>query len=95
VSAGCTAYCVCVCLGCSLLLVGVLGPAGPCNEVSVRRLDNTNNIYSSDTNNATTDRSGQYVVSYCPSIVGPHTIVVKWGDQHIPGSPFNVNVVSH
>ena len=71
--------------GSSLLLVGVLGPAGPCSEVSVRRLTDIN-----DANAA----GGQYVVSYCPSVAGPHTIVVKWADQHIAGSPFNVDVVT-
>jgi len=63
-------------LGCNLLLVGVLGPGGPCEEVSVRRVSNTQT----------------YMVSYCPSVAGQHMIVVKWADQHITGSPFHVDV---
>jgi len=69
---------VCLCVGSGgLLLVGVLGPAGHCGEVSVRHVS----------------ESQCYVVSYCPSVTGQHVIVVKWADQHINGSPFYVNVL--
>jgi len=57
-----------------VLLVGVLGPAGPCDELSVRRLDHTQT----------------YLVTYCPTLPGHHVVVVKCDDQHIPGSPFHV-----
>ena len=70
---------VCRCVvvaGRNLLLVGVLGPSGPCGEVSVRHVDKTNH----------------YRVTYQPSDTGSHVIVVKWADQHIPGSPFHVHV---
>lgn len=36
---------------------------------------------------------GQYMVNYVVRDRGLHLIMVKWGDQHIPGSPFTVNVV--
>eukprot|EP00117_Sycon_ciliatum_P023870 scpid7460/ scgid0352/ Filamin-C; ABP-280-like protein; ABP-L; Actin-binding-like protein; Filamin-2; Gamma-filamin len=38
------------------------------------------------------DMAGQYSGSYTPNQAGPHTVVLKWADQHIPGSPFEVNV---
>lgn len=34
----------------------------------------------------------QYAVSYTVKERGRHIIMVKWGDQHIPGSPFIVYV---
>jgi len=68
---------VCVCVvGSNLLLVGVLGPSGPCDAVSVHHVRGTES----------------YVVSYCPSVSGRHMVVVKWADQHITGSPFHVLV---
>ncbi|CAL8084394.1 unnamed protein product [Calicophoron daubneyi] len=36
---------------------------------------------------------GQYAVSYMVRDRGQHLIMVKWGDQHVPGSPFVVNVM--
>lgn len=32
-------------------------------------------------------------VSYCVKHKGKHIMFVKYGDQHIPGSPFEVNVI--
>lgn len=61
-----------------MLLVGVLGPSGPCEEVSVRRVNNTET----------------FGVTYCPSVTGQHMVVVKWGDEHIPGSPFHLSVIA-
>ena len=62
--------------GRNVLLVGVLGPGGPCDEVSVRHVDDTS----------------MYRVTYRPAVAGRHIIVVKWADQHIPGSPFHLDV---
>jgi filamin len=61
--------------GHNMLLVGVIGPRVPCEEVSVRHLG-----------------AGQFTVVYRPSELGKHVLVVKWGDQHIPGSPFHIMV---
>jgi len=66
----------CIHAGRGVLLVGVLGPSGPCEELTVRRVTHTQT----------------YVVSYRPSVSGGHVIVVKWADQHIPGSPFHLLV---
>jgi len=64
-----------VAAGNGMLLVGVMGPRIPCEEVSVRHIG-----------------QGQYTVVYRPSERGDHVLVVKWGDQHIPGSPFHIVV---
>ncbi|KAJ4940293.1 hypothetical protein JOQ06_026602 [Pogonophryne albipinna] len=61
--------------GKNMLLVGVLGPLVPCEEVLVKHLGNL-----------------QYNVSYLLKERGCYILVVKWGDDHIPGSPFQVNV---
>ncbi|KAA3679014.1 filamin [Paragonimus westermani] len=37
--------------------------------------------------------SGQYAVNYVVRDRGQHLIMVKWGDQHVPGSPFVINVI--
>ncbi|CAH8522190.1 unnamed protein product [Dicrocoelium dendriticum] len=34
----------------------------------------------------------QYYVSYRVNQSGRHVLIVKWGDQHVPGSPFILNV---
>lgn len=36
---------------------------------------------------------GQYAVNYVVRDRGRHLIMVKWGEQHVPGSPFVVNVL--
>ncbi|TNN09515.1 Filamin-A isoform 1 [Schistosoma japonicum] len=36
---------------------------------------------------------GQYSISYTVRDRGRHLIMIKWGDQHVPGSPFTVNVI--
>ncbi|CAH8547224.1 unnamed protein product [Heterobilharzia americana] len=36
--------------------------------------------------------NNQYTVSYRVFESGKHYLVVKWGDQHVPGSPFLINV---
>ena len=35
----------------------------------------------------------QYQVNYCVRDKGDYILIVKYGDQHIPGSPFNIEVV--
>lgn len=35
----------------------------------------------------------QYQVNYCIKDKGEYMLIVKYGDQHIPGSPFTVEVV--
>uniref|UniRef100_F1KPG9 Filamin-C n=1 Tax=Ascaris suum TaxID=6253 RepID=F1KPG9_ASCSU len=37
-------------------------------------------------------RDGTYTLSVRPSEVGKHTLVVKYSDEHVPGSPFVINV---
>ncbi|KAA3676842.1 uncharacterized protein DEA37_0009575 [Paragonimus westermani] len=36
--------------------------------------------------------NNQYSVSYSVKESGRHWLLVKWGDQHVPGSPFVVDV---
>ncbi|CAG9538606.1 unnamed protein product [Cercopithifilaria johnstoni] len=37
-------------------------------------------------------RDGTYTLSIRPSEIGKHTLVVKYSDEHVPGSPFTFNV---
>lgn len=34
----------------------------------------------------------QYTVNYIVRDRGDYLVIVKWGDEHIPGSPFKVEV---
>lgn len=34
----------------------------------------------------------QYSVTYLLKERGDHVLVVKWGEEHVPGSPFHVTV---
>ncbi|KAM6979784.1 LOW QUALITY PROTEIN: filamin B a [Aplochiton taeniatus] len=61
--------------GRNMLLVGVLGPQTPCEELCVKHTGNL-----------------QYSVSYVLKEKGSYVLVVKWGEDHIPGSPFHVAV---
>ena len=36
--------------------------------------------------------SSTYSVRFIPQEIGPHTVNVKYGDQHVPGSPFQFTV---
>ena len=58
-----------------MLMVGVMGPTIPCEEVHIRRT-----------------ASAKYTVSYLVKEIGDYTLIVKWGENHIPGSPFHVVV---
>ncbi|XP_028303701.1 filamin B a isoform X2 [Gouania willdenowi] len=61
--------------GKNMLLVGVLGPQVPCDEILVKHVGNQ-----------------RYNVSYVLKERGSYQLVVKWGDAHVPGSPFLVQV---
>jgi len=58
----------------NMLLVGVLGQRGPCEEVVVRHLGR-----------------GIHRVTYRVCDPGDYILVVKWGEQHVPGSPFSLS----
>ena len=62
-------------LGMNMLMVGMIGPVHPCEQVCVRHQGNN-----------------KYTVSYLVKDTGNYVLVVKWGDEHIPGSPFRVAV---
>ena len=37
-----------------------------------------------------------YQFTYRPTVAGPYSVSIKYaGDQHVPGSPFLVNVQGH
>ncbi|XP_019620260.1 PREDICTED: filamin-B-like isoform X4 [Branchiostoma belcheri] len=61
--------------GKSALVVGMLGPTTPCEELDVKHIGDN-----------------KYVVSFKASEKGPHSLAVLWGDEHIPGSPYDVTV---
>ena len=62
-------------LGINILMVGVMGPNAPCEEVHIKHKGRF-----------------QYHVSYLVRERGDYLLIVKWGDDHIPGSPFQVKV---
>ena len=35
----------------------------------------------------------RFLVTYTVRERGQHVLVVKWGDQHVPGSPFLIDVI--
>ena len=57
-----------------MLVVGVLGPVIPCEEVKVRHMGR--HIYN---------------VTYKLEEPGDYVIMVKYGDQDVPGSPFHIS----
>ncbi|XP_078577574.1 filamin-B-like isoform X7 [Branchiostoma floridae x Branchiostoma japonicum] len=61
--------------GKSALVVGMMGPTTPCEELDVKHIGDN-----------------KYVVSFKACEKGPHSLAVLWGDEHIPGSPFDVTV---
>jgi len=61
--------------GKNVLMVGIIGPKTPCEEVLIKHLGDK-----------------QYNVTYTVLERGDYVLVVKWGDEHIPGSPFHVTV---
>ncbi|CAF4836343.1 unnamed protein product [Rotaria sp. Silwood1] len=59
------------------LTVDVLSPKGPCKEVFIQYIG-----------------KNQYYVEYIVRKKAPYyMLIVKWDDQHIPGSPWHINVV--
>lgn len=62
-------------IGNNILYVGVYGPKGPCDEVSMKHTGRNN-----------------YNVNYLVRERGEYIVIVKWGDEHIPGSPYKVEV---
>lgn len=62
-------------VGYNALMVGIVGPTGPCEEVLVKHIGQR-----------------QYNVSYVVRERGDYHLMVKWGDEHIPGSPFQIHV---
>lgn len=65
-------------LGANMLFVGMVGPA---NAPPVDEI-----LIKHAMRN-------QYHVSYSVKQKGKYLLLVKWGDDHIPGSPFNIEVV--
>ncbi|XP_033178951.1 filamin-A isoform X3 [Bombus impatiens] len=61
--------------GNNILYIGVYGPKGPCDEVSMKHVGRNN-----------------YNVNYLVRERGEYIVIVKWGDDHIPGSPYKVEV---
>ncbi|XP_071870651.1 filamin A protein cher isoform X5 [Bombus fervidus] len=61
--------------GNNILYIGVYGPKGPCDEVSMKHIGRNN-----------------YNVNYLVRERGEYIVIVKWGDDHIPGSPYKVEV---
>ncbi|ELU02479.1 hypothetical protein CAPTEDRAFT_151296 [Capitella teleta] len=61
--------------GHNMLMVGILGPTIPCEEIRVRHVGGC-----------------QYTCSYICKERGDYVLVVKWGDQHVPGSPYRFQV---
>ncbi len=61
--------------GINILMVGVMGPNAPCEEVHIKHMGRY-----------------QYHVSYLVRERGDYLLIVKWGDEHVPGSPFQVHV---
>lgn len=59
--------------GNNILFVGICGPNGQCDEVSIKHCGN--HIYN---------------VYYQVKDPGMYMIIAKWGENHIPGSPFNL-----
>ena len=58
-----------------MLMVGVLGPTIPCEEIYIKHAGNQ-----------------QYNVRYIVKERGNYVLVVKWGEEHVPGSPFHFTV---
>ena len=62
-------------LGHNFLMVGMMGPQHPCEEICVHHLGRN-----------------KYTVKYLVRDHGNYVLVIKWGDDHVPGSPFHVAI---
>ena len=40
------------------------------------------------------NQDGTYELSYTPPTAGAYVMIVKWNDNHVPGSPFKITVTS-
>jgi len=40
------------------------------------------------------NKDGTCSVSYLPTVAGEYSIIIKFADQHIAGSPFTANITS-
>uniref|UniRef100_A0A1I8IQS4 Calponin-homology (CH) domain-containing protein n=1 Tax=Macrostomum lignano TaxID=282301 RepID=A0A1I8IQS4_9PLAT len=47
---------------------------------------------SSDSVRVQHESAGRYTVRYQVTSPGVHLLTIKWGDEHVPGSPFRINV---
>ncbi|PAA77557.1 hypothetical protein BOX15_Mlig032423g3 [Macrostomum lignano] len=47
---------------------------------------------SSDSVRVQHESAGRYTVRYQITSPGVHLLTIKWGDEHVPGSPFRINV---
>jgi len=61
--------------GVNILLIGMMGPSTPCDELHVKHLGRQ-----------------KFNVTYAARERGDYVLVVKWGEDHVPGSPFHINV---
>ncbi|KAK6175823.1 hypothetical protein SNE40_014209 [Patella caerulea] len=59
--------------GNNILYIGMMGPKGPCEELTVKH-----------------EGTNRYSVNYIVKEIGTYMLIVRWGDQDIPGSPFSV-----
>lgn len=64
-----------MCTGVNILLIGMLGPSAPCDELHVKHLGKQ-----------------KFNVTYAARERGDYVLVVKWGEDHVPGSPFHISV---
>ena len=66
--------------GQNMLFIGMVGPANapPVDEIHIKHQDRQKDTYN---------------VSYTVKQKGRYMLLVKWGDDHIPGSPFNIEVI--
>ena len=74
-SSFCVTPCCALWPGINMLMVGVLGPRTPCEQILIKHAGNN-----------------KYNVSYVLKEAGEYMLVVKWGDQHVPGSPYYITV---
>ncbi|KAL3851735.1 hypothetical protein ACJMK2_015452 [Sinanodonta woodiana] len=59
--------------GNNILLIGMMGPKGPCEELTVKH---------------STSAPNQYKITYIVKERGNYMLSIKWGEEHIPGSPY-------
>lgn len=65
-------------VGQNMLFCGMIGPAGSPPVEEMIVKHGARNVFN---------------VAYCVKQKGKHTLFVKYGEEHIPGSPFEINVI--